>query len=344
MRKSIFGKIRARAPLRLGLAGGATDLSPYCDQYGGAVLNVTINRYAFASVIPREDGQICFEADDIGTSEFLVEDDLPQADLVLHRGVYERMMREFNDGVMLPLTIRTTVDAPAGSGLGSSSALVVALVEALGTVLEAPLGKYDIAHLAYEIEREDLGLSGGRQDQYAAAFGGVNYIEFLDRQHVIVNPLRIPDAIYNELESSMVTCFSGRSRQSAGIIDRQTSGIKSSPKTVEALHQLKADAASMKRALLMGNIDTMGEILNRSWQAKQATATGVSTERIDRLFEVAMANGALAGKVSGAGGGGFMFFFVHPEHRYRLMVALNVAGGDATPVKFTSKGCEAWRY
>lgn len=337
-------KTRARAPLRLGLAGGGTDLSPYCDTFGGAILNVTIGRYAFASILPRSDGQVVFVADDIGVSETLGSGTVKN-DLLLHRGVYERMIRDFNGGVHLPVTIKTTVDAPAGSGLGSSSALVVAMVDGLREVLGAPLGQYDVAHLAWEIERRDLGLSGGRQDQYAAAFGGVNFIEFLENDRVIVNPLRVSGAIYNELESSIVVCFSGRSRRSAEIIDRQTASMKTADSAaLDALHQLKNDALAMKQALLVGNIDLMAEILNHSWKAKQATASGVSTEAIDRLFETAMSHGALAGKVSGAGGGGFAFFLVHPEHRYRLIEALNAAGGQASPAKFTSQGSEVWRF
>ncbi|MEA1834390.1 hypothetical protein U8607_20055 [Methylobacterium durans] len=338
-------KTRARAPLRLGLAGGGTDLSPYCDQFGGAILNVTIGRYAFASILPREDGLVVFEADDIGERDVFEEGDSIGRGLVLHRGVYQRFISQFNDGVRIPVTIRTTVDAPAGSGLGSSSALVVALVDGMRDVLEAPLGQYDVAHLAWEIERLDVGLSGGRQDQYAAAFGGVNFIEFLKSDQVIVNPLRLSGAIYREFESSIVICFSGLSRQSAAIIDRQTSGIlTASTATLDALHQLKIDALAMKRALTVGDIDLMAEILGHSWTAKQATATGVSTDTIDRLFETARAHGALAGKISGAGGGGFAFFLVHPEHRFRLIEALNAAGGQASPVQLTSVGSEVWRF
>ncbi|AWN44438.1 dehydrogenase [Methylobacterium durans] len=338
-------KTRARAPLRLGLAGGGTDLSPYCDQFGGAILNVTIGRYAFASILPREDGLVVFEADDIGERDVFEEGDPIDRGLVLHRGVYQRFISQFNDGVRIPVTIRTTVDAPAGSGLGSSSALVVALVDGMRDVLEAPLGQYDVAHLAWEIERLDVGLSGGRQDQYAAAFGGVNFIEFLSSDQVIVNPLRLSGAIYREFESSIVICFSGLSRRSAAIIDRQTLGIlTASAATLGALHQLKVDALAMKRALTVGDIDLMAEILGHSWTAKQATASGVSTDTIDRLFETARAHGALAGKISGAGGGGFAFFLVHPEHRFRLIEALNAAGGQASPVQLTSVGSEVWRF
>ncbi|MGA0544720.1 dehydrogenase [Brevundimonas sp. VNH65] len=340
-----FRKTRARAPLRLGLAGGGTDLSPYCDQFGGAVLNITIDRYAFASFLPRDDGRVVFEADDIGVSEVYEPNSTLHSELVLHRGVYDRMIREHNGGRALGLTIKTTVDAPAGSGLGSSSALVVALVEGMRAILDAPLGDYDVAHLAYEIERIDLGLSGGRQDQYAAAFGGVNFIEFLANDRVIVNPLRASDAVCNELESSLVVCFSGRSRSSAAIIDQQTAGLKAAnADTLTAMHQLKADAAEMKRALLVGDIDGMAEILNASWTAKKATAAAVSNAGLDALFDLAMQSGALAGKVSGAGGGGFMFFLVHPESRFRLIQALNAAGAQAGPVKLTHRGSEAWRF
>lgn len=346
MTQPSFRKVRARAPLRLGLAGGGTDLSPYCDQYGGAVLNITIDRFAFASILPRDDGRIVFEADDADLrEEFDADQSMADARLILHRGVYERMVRDFNGGQRIPMTIRTTVDAPPGSGLGSSSALVVALVHAMRVAFAAPLGDYDVAHLAFEIERIDLGLSGGRQDHYAAAFGGINYLEFLPSDRVIVNPLRVPDAICNELESSIIVCFTGKSRSSAAIIDLQTDGLKAQDSTtIEAMHQLKSDATEMKRRLLVGDIEGMGEILSSSWKAKQRTANGISTERINELFDLAMANGAIAGKVSGAGGGGFMFFLVHPESRFRLLKVLNGAGAVSSPVKFTTRGCESWRF
>jgi len=340
-----FQKTRARAPLRLGFAGGGTDLSPFCDEFGGAVLNATIDRYAFASILPRDDGQVVFAADDLGLVEIYEAGATSHRELLLHVGVYERMIREFNGGEPLSVTVKTTIDAPAGSGLGSSSALVVALVEGFRAILGAPISKYEVAHLAFSIEREDLALAGGRQDQYAAAFGGLNYIEFLPKNLVIVNPLRVADAVINELESSLVVCFSGRSRKSADIIEQQTSGLRSQDmRTVDAMHKLKSDAFEMKQALLKGDIDLMAEILNSSWTSKKETAKGVSTDLLNHFFDVAMANGALGGKVSGAGGGGFIFFLVHPENRFRLIAALNDAGGMATPAKLTDRGCETWLY
>ncbi|WP_249340250.1 dehydrogenase [Sphingopyxis sp. 2PD] len=331
--------------MRLGLAGGGTDLSPYCDQYGGATLNVTIDRFAFATLLPTDRPLIRFVADDVGMAEeFDLDGPLDTAKLVLHRGVYERMIRDFGGGIRIPMSIATTVDAPSGSGLGSSSALVVALVEAMRAVLDAPLGPYDVAKLAFEIERIDLGLAGGRQDQYAAAFGGMNFIEYLANDRVIVNPLRLNAGVRNEVETSIVTCYTGQSRESASIITEQVKGMTAADgKTVEALHKLKSDAIDMKAAVLNGNIDEMARILNESWLAKRATAAAVANQRINEMLEFGLQEGALGGKVSGAGGGGFLFFLVHPEWRYRLITSLNAAGAMASPVKIVERGCEVWQ-
>ena len=340
-----FPVVRARAPLRLGLAGGGTDLSPYCDQFGGAVLNCTIARYAHAFIAPSDDGTVTFVAADIAVNEKLAcdADTIKTAKLGIHAGVYLRIMRDFNAGRLLPMTVTSYVDAPPGSGLGSSSALVVALVEAFTTLLALPLGPYDVAHLAYEIERIDLGLAGGKQDQYAAAFGGANFIEFLDGDRVIVNPLRVHDAYINELETSLVTCFTGVSRRSEQIIEEQQRRmVATSDNALESLHQLKQDAIDMKQALLRGRITAMADILNRSWQAKKRTASGVSSALIESLFETATAHGAMAGKISGAGGGGFMMLLVPPERRLGLIAALNAAGGTAGAVNFTPRGAEGW--
>lgn len=335
---------RSRAPLRLGLAGGGTDLSPYCDEFGGAVLNWTIDRFAYAFIERRTDGQVEFCAKDLGVSEVFDRSRVNESKLPLHRGVYERISSMYPEAGPLSVTITTTVDAPPGSGLGSSSALVVALVEAFRTDLGLPLGPYDVARLAYEIERVDLALSGGRQDQYAAAFGGPNFIEFFAQDRVVVNPLRVQRRIIAELETSLVTCFSGRSRDSAAIIDQQTSRVIGRvDRAVDAMHSLKAYAHDMKRALLDGNIDEIAAILNQSWVSKKDTASAVSNARLEQLFELARAKGAIGGKVSGAGGGGFMMLIVPPEHRLQLINALNSSDAVAGPVKFVDTGCEAWQ-
>lgn len=336
---------RSRAPLRLGLAGGGTDLSPYCDIYGGAVLNVTIDRYAYASLSLTGGEKVYFRAADldleIALDKTAVSLDGP---LPLHRAVYCRMMSQFNENRRVGLTLTTMVDAPAGSGLGSSSALVVALVDVFRAALNLPLGRYDVAHLAYEIERLDLELAGGKQDQYAAAFGGVNYIEFLAGDRVIVNPLRLPPGVLNELQSSLVICFSGQSRQSDHIIADQIANARENGDAgLEGLHHLKTLANDMKVAILRGDLDRVAKLLNESWNAKKQTSRSVSNPIIEKLWTVGHNAGAKAAKVSGAGGGGFMMFIVDPDRRAALGRALRECRGTSDVVGFSGEGVEAWQ-
>ena len=337
--------IRARAPLRLGLAGGGTDLSPYCDEHGGAILNATIDRFAYAHIVSNDAGKIIFRARDVDKEESLPPDaNLPiRQGLVLHRAVYAHVMKTYFGGEAMPLTVSTAIDVPAGSGLGASSALVVALIEAFRSALQLPLGEYDVARLAFDLERVELGLAGGRQDQYAAAFGGLNFMEFLPQDRVIVNPLRIRRDYLNEFESSLVIAFTGQSRQSDTIIKEQVSSLSAlNPQTVESMHALKRDAVEMKVALLNGKIRKTAEILGHSWLAKKKTAAGVSNAKVEELYDVAMGAGAWAGKVSGAGGGGFLMLMTDPENRYRLISRINEAGGEASAVKLTFEGAEGW--
>jgi D-glycero-alpha-D-manno-heptose-7-phosphate kinase len=338
--------VRSRAPLRLGFGGGGTDLSPYCDEYGGVVLNGTIDRYAYAHVTGRNDGRVVFKADDLDQEESLAcsLDFNIREGLGLHRAVYRHMMQEHNLGRAAPLTITTTIDVPAGSGLGASSALTVALIEAFAVALDLPLGPYDIAKLAFDIERRQLGLAGGRQDQYAAAFGGFNFIEFLPGgTNVIVNPLRMRRDHLNEFESSLVICFSGQSRQSAEIIEQQVAGLSTlDASTIAAMHEMKEHAVTMKKQLLSGDVRAMAEVLNLSWLSKKRTAASVSNSKVEQLVEVALGAGAWAGKVSGAGGGGFIMLLTDPEKRYGLIRTLNESGGMASAVKLTFEGAEAW--
>jgi D-glycero-alpha-D-manno-heptose-7-phosphate kinase len=336
--------VRARAPLRLGLAGGGTDLSPYCDEYGGAILNATIGRYAYAHLSFRDDHRVCFSSHDVEQDDVLpLAAELPlDCGLLLHRAVYNRIVRDFLRGRIHAITVSSTVDAPPGSGLGASSALVVALVEAYRAAFGLPLGRYDVARLAFEIERIDLGLAGGRQDQYAAAFGGVNFMEFLPGDRVIVNPLRIQPTYLYEFEASLVVCFTGQSRASAIIQDQMKAVTKSDENALQAMHQLRADAVDMKQALLRGNIKEVADVLNRSWQAKRRTSGLVSNSVIEEVFDLGLKNGAVAGKVSGAGGGGFLMFMTDPEQRYRLIAGLNASGLASSSVQFTDGGAEAW--
>jgi D-glycero-alpha-D-manno-heptose-7-phosphate kinase len=338
------GVVRSRAPLRLGLAGGGTDLSPYCDEFGGSVLNITINRYAFATLTLRSDGLVEFVSDDLGQREIVpAAAELPlQEGLRLHRAVYNRVVRDF--GLTAPaLTLTTTVECPMGAGLGASSALTVAMLGAFRTMFSLPLGEFDLAHLAYEVERIDLDMSGGRQDQYAATFGGVNFMEFACDDRVIVNPLDLPEVVVHELEASLLLCFTGHSRLSSDIIATQVSALRGhNERSVEAMHRLKRNALEMKAALLRGELDRVPALINEGWIAKKATAPDITTSQIDRLHAAAMAAGAAAGKISGAGGGGFLMLLVDPLRREAVRAALTAMGAEVSTCSFASRGATGW--
>lgn len=337
--------IRSKAPLRLGLAGGGSDVAPYCDLYGGAVLNASINLSSYCTIEPCHDGTVTFIATD--REEVFCGPSAPafayDGLLDLHKGVYNRIVRDFNAGEPLALKISTYSDAPAGSGLGSSSTMVVAILTAFAELLHLPLGEYDLAHLAFEIERQDIGLRGGAQDQYAATFGGVNFMEFHQHNRVTVNPLRVKKWILSELEASTVLYYTGVSRSSDMIIAQQIESFKSGQgKSVDAVHQLKQDAGAMKDALLRGNLRRFGELLGSSWEAKRQLTDKISNPEIDEIMEVARNAGAWAGKVSGAGGGGFIFFIVDPVERVQLIRALDRMDGDVVPFRFEPHGAFAW--
>ena len=335
---------RARAPLRLGLAGGGTDVSPYCDLHGGAVLNATIDRYAYATVEDATGQEVLLEALDRGVAWSGTNLTTVPPELRLLAGTYRRICDQFLDGERPPLRLRTFSDAPPGSGLGSSSTMVVAVVAALSEYFQIPLGEYDLARIAYVIERGDLALAGGKQDQYAAAFGGFNFMEFGADDRVIVNPLRIKDWVLAELEASLVLYFTGVSRESARIIDEQARNARAGQaQSLEAMHQLKEEAVQMKEALLRGDLARFAHTLQQGWVAKKRMATSISNPGIDALEALAMANGAIATKVSGAGGGGFMMFVCDPVDRLRLSAALAGQGGNLLDFHFNPGGATAWR-
>lgn len=337
--------IRSKAPLRLGLAGGGTDVSPYCDSFGGLVLNATINLYAYCTIEETDDDCITIHSYDCALLEsYPLADCLPidgRASLV--KGVYNRVVRDFG---LTPKAFRITTwnDAPAGSGLGTSSTMVVAILKAFVEWNALPLGDYEIARLAYEIERKDLALSGGRQDQYAAAFGGFNYMEFLPGDIVIVNPLKVKRWILDELEASMVLYFTGASRSSAAIIDEQKrNASKGTGSAVEAMHRIKQSATDMKLAVLKGDVDGFASIVREAWEEKKKMASGISNPLIQKAMDVALAAGAKAGKVSGAGGGGFIMFVVDPVCKQAVESALKELGGTVMPFQFTDGGAHGWK-
>jgi D-glycero-alpha-D-manno-heptose-7-phosphate kinase len=336
--------IRSKAPLRLGFAGGGSDVSPYSDLYGGAILNATINMFAYATIEPTDNGLIVFNAIDRGTRIMLksgVRLDT-DGDLGLLQGVYNRVVREFS-GSPLSFELTTYVDAPPGSGLGSSSTLVVAVLGAFAAWLRLPLGEYDLAHLAWEIERKDLEMAGGKQDQYAATFGGFNFMEFSVGDKVIVNPLRIKQDSVNELEFKLLLYYTGTSRLSSLIIENQVRNVaQQDRKGLEATHKLKEQATMMKEAILKGRFDEIGEILDYGWRYKKEMAEGISNPLIDEIYDAAIRAGATGGKISGAGGGGFMMFYCPGNSRYDVIEALKGFGGEFRRFKFEANGHQSW--
>jgi D-glycero-alpha-D-manno-heptose-7-phosphate kinase len=340
--------IRSRAPLRLGLAGGGTDVSPYCDEFGGAILNATIGYYAYAGLEPLATGTVEFiSADLYETAVYTAEPKLEyDGHLDLFKAVYNHVVRNFNGGRPLSLRMSTRVDVPAGSGLGSSSTLTVAMLAAYAEWLNLPLGDYELAHTAYVIERKEAGLEGGKQDQYAAAFGGFNFMEFGQNGRVLVNPLRVKDWVVSELEASLLLYFTGKSRTSADIILEQSRNVRDrNALALEAMHSIKAEAFRMKECLLRGDFQNLYGVLRDSWESKKRMASQISNEQIEGLYASALAAGAHCAKISGAGGGGFMMFLTDPIQKDKVAAALQAchAGGTAYGCHFTEQGVQTWR-
>lgn len=335
---------RSKAPLRIGLAGGGTDVSPYSDMYGGAILNATISLSANASIELLDNNEIIVETLDRKEQQrFDYATSLPiNGHLDLLKGVYNRIQKEYS----FPskgFRLSTFVDAPAGSGLGTSSTLVVAILGAFVEMLKLPLGDYDIAHLAYQIEREDLQLAGGKQDQYAATFGGVNFMEFYADDKVIVNPLRIRPEYMHELGNNLVLYFTDSSRESAAIIKEQVKNVnEKNEKSIEAMHQLKEQSKMMKEALLKGKLNDFGEILDFGFQQKRRMAHNISNSTIEEIYDAAKKAGATGGKISGAGGGGFMIFYCPGNTRYAVVETLKNFGGEVRNYLFTKYGLTTW--
>ena len=338
--------VRARAPLRLSLAGGGTDVAPYCDTHGGNVLNATIDRYAYAVIRTLEEPIIRFVATDQQAEKIKTLDEslVLNGKLDLHKAVYKHMIENHNNNIPIPMELITFCDAPAGSGLGSSSTLVVVMIRAFAELLNLPLDDYAIAHLAFRIERVDCGLQGGRQDQYSATFGGFNFMEFYADERAIINPLRIKNWILCELEASLLLFYTGVSRESAKIIEDQSSNVKVGlEETMVAMHGIKREAVVMKECLLRGDFEGIVESMRQGWENKKRSAKTVSNPLIEEIYNTSMSAGALAGKVSGAGGGGFMMFFVPPDKRMDVVRVLENFNGQLSNCHFTKHGTQAWR-
>ncbi len=337
-------KYISEAPFRIGLAGGGTDVSPYSDLHGGVILNSTIDLYATAVIIPREDGRIVINAINANkkaeyTATEVLEDD---PELRLQIGVYNHIVKNYAEKA-LSFELITTIDVPTGSGLGTSSTLVVAVIGAFKEWLQLPLGEYDIAQMAVAIERKELKMAGGKQDQYAATFGGFNFMEFHQNDRVIINPLRIKQEIKTELNYHLLLLYTETKRESSKIIDIQQNNFKQNvQEVIEASHQLKQQAIEMKELLLKGQLSGVGEILRKSWVQKKQLASGISNPYIENIYNVAVNSGALGGKISGAGGGGFMIFYCPGTSRYEVIARLKEININYQRFNFQETGLRTW--
>jgi D-glycero-alpha-D-manno-heptose-7-phosphate kinase len=333
--------IRSKAPLRLSFAGGGTEVEPYLSERGGIVLSTTIDKYTYGSLRFRDDDMLTVTSLDYDmVAKYKYDDPLVfDGKLDLIKAVVKRLLNE-NGHAGLDFYVHS--DAPPGSGLGSSSALVVALIGLLRHWLNLPLTDYEVADLAYQIERVDMKIKGGKQDQYAATFGGFNFIEFYDNA-TIVNPLRIPPHVLNEIQYGLLLCYTGRTRLSGNIIDTQVQRYTQRKEdTIAAMDELKQIAISLKRALLQGRCNDFGALLHEAWCNKKKMAPQITTPQIEELYEVACKNGALGGKISGAGGGGYMFFYCEFDKKHQLAEKLERLGAQAVPFNFDFHGLQTW--
>ncbi len=332
--------IRSKAPLRISFGGGGTDVPPYPQERGGVVLSTTIDKYAFASVRLRDDEHVQFTSLDYDVvAKYKV-------DALLYDGTLDLVKAVINN--LGPLQTGVDVflhtDAPPGSGLGSSSALVVATIGAFNHVLGRLMGPYDVAKLAFKVERVDLGIKGGMQDQYSAVFGGFNFIEFYG-DDVVVNPLRVRPSTLNELHYRLLLCYTGRTRLSANIISEQQAGYEQKkPDVVAALDELKAITIEMKNALLQNRLDEFGHLLHVAWENKKKLASGITSPEIDLLYSIAREHGALGGKILGAGGGGYLLLYCPFDLKHVIAQQLERVGGQIVPFAFDLHGLQTWTY
>ena len=333
--------VRARAPLRLSFGGGGTDVSPYADTRGGCVLNATISRYVYGTLMPKSERSIGFRSFDYGTVVYWTEEAHFGFDgqMDLAKGVLKRFELDKlrSDG----FDLFVHADAPPNSGLGGSSTFTVALIGLFRELLGLPITSAGMAKLAYDIERNDVGVKGGRQDQYAAAFGGFNFMEF-HGEEVVVTPLRLSDFLVNELEYNLLLCYIG-SRETQPIVENQMESAKAeNAEPLAAMDRVKEIAIEMKRTLLRGDLDCFGELLHESWVQKKKTAPGVTTPRIDELYEEAQRAGAIGGKITGAGGGGHLLLYCPFNKRHVVRERLSAMGTRATDFRFDNVALVKW--
>jgi D-glycero-alpha-D-manno-heptose-7-phosphate kinase len=335
--------IRSKAPLRISFCGGGTDLEYYYIEYGGLVLSATINKFAYGSFFNRDDSVQRIRSYDYDL--LLKLKDKKSLEYNGKMDLIKSVLKNFqtNGKEIGGFDMYLHSDVPPGSGLGSSSTMTVALVGIMKEYFSLPYSNYEMAELAYEIERKDLEIKGGKQDQYAASFGGFNLIEFL-KDKVVVNPLRIPRHIVNELEYNLLLCYTGKTRLSANIIDKQIDMYRNKRvETMKALGDLKDLTIEMKNLLLRGELNEFAEMLHVAGEHKKKVNPLVSTSFMDELYNESRKKGVIGGKVLGAGGGGYLLLYCPIQKRADVIERLEKMGGSIVSFSFDFRGLQVWQ-
>ncbi len=331
--------IRGRAPLRISFGGGGTDVEPYCVEHGGAIIGSTINKYAYCSILPKESDEITVHSLDFDmTVKYNARENY------VYDGKLDLVKAALNAlSIDQGCEVYLQCDAPPGSGLGTSSTVMVALLIAMAKWKGVNLDAYEMADLAYHVEREVLGIKGGYQDQYAATFGGFNFIEFHGRNNVVVNPLRIKKDVIHELQYNLLLCYTGNVHVSANIIADQVDNYRQNRgDAVAAMTEVKALAYAMKDELLKGNLHNFGKLLDYGWKSKKRMSSRITNPQVDELYEEAMKAGALGGKLLGAGGGGYLLMYCPYNVKHKVAKRMQDAGGQLADWNFELRGAQAW--
>ena len=328
-----------RSPVRISFGGGGTDLPAYYEQFGGAVLSAAINKYFYTIVGKRDDGRVQIISSDLRifeTWQDIAAMDIKGTDLEIPVAVVKYLQREVSVDLFLASEI------PPGTGLGSSASVCVNLMKALTTYLHIPLSKRDLAERAFYVAHDVLGRHVGKQDEYAAAFGGLNFIEFYPDGTTQVRPLELNPAVVSEFQSSLMLFFTGSAHHSWTILKEQEKSTRSKDSAaVTALHHIRITAEHMRAALEKADLRTFGLLLNEAWQSKKRVSARISSSRIDQLYRVAIENGALGGKITGAGGGGFLLLFCERPHQEQVRVALQAEGVREMSFAFDYQGAQS---
>lgn len=333
-REKIISK--AKSPVRISFAGGGTDLSIYFCKEEGVVLNATINKFAHAVLKKRDDEKIVICSNDLNCK--LEYNHLNDFSFDNNLDLIKALIKLLNPDFGFELI--TYSDVPPGSGLGGSAVLLSAIIGAFNNFRENKFNDYEIAELAFHAERIELGLSGGWQDQYATVFGGFNFMEFKNDEN-IVNPLRISADIINELEDSLVLCYTGINHNSGNIHDDQKEKMNNDIQKEYA--KISKDIVyEMKSRLLKGKLDNFGELLDKAWNIKKNFSDKITSTFLDEIYVFAMNNGALGGKLLGAGGGGYFLFYVQTYNKFNLIKALKTKGLEIETFTFDSIGLRTW--